>query len=659
MQDRCNLLHTSKLRLFSQKENRPLTGRGRAWRTCRTRVSGGGVPLGEAGVASRELLCHELEARSEELGQLAVGVGVELDRREAEFDALCLGAPVETHDVSDKLHAILDRIAGPVVGLQGGDEPTGQLRLEGEPFELLDLELGHDLLLARGRDAPAHQELEEPAHLVHFIFDRGVDSPRRPDSGHVRRRLALQGRKRDLFAPVQVAVARIERESEDVASELALEGERAIIADRRRQSIEHLGPEGLEFGVTRLTHLPEVGEEQVARPVPTVISPHVQAESDEELGSTERHELVCILAFRRERIDEPLADMGEVELPKDRVALHELVELEGTTHGLKVTALSAVVPDEDVRVGEPEVTSGVLAGLDRVGLAEDGDVGDDARGVVLSADGPDVTGLPDLDPVLDQEDEHLIVAGEGHATELRGTQDVAQFPVVGLCDESRGGRLVHLDGVLDDLDGLGGPVELEHPGGRSRHHGLVTGQHRHHGGGLVAPLVEELLGAPVGRGDVTELGVDLPSRPLLVDHLEALGLFDGLGGVGSEHLLERRPGGAPDVGFADVGIRDGEVGAELTGVVPHDVGVDGRSILLDRDRDLCTPRRDVTFVHEGLVDPGSARSRSGRLDRDFLSNLAVTRGLTADQGRQQEKEQVLHHVSPRGRNVSHRAFSLI
>lgn len=620
-------------------------------------MSGSGLPL-EPGVASRELLLHEREARGEELGQLAVGVGVEVDRREAEIDALCLGAPVETHDVSGRLHAILDPVVGPVVGVQGGAEPVGQLRLEGEPFDRLDLEFGHDLLLARGSDAPTHQELEEPVHLLDLVLDRWVDSPRRPDSGHVRCRTALHGRKRDLFAPVQVAVARIERESEDVASELALEGERAIIADRRREGVDHLGPEGLEIGVSRLAHLPEMREKQVGRPVPTVTSPHVQTESPEELGGTERHGITRNLAFRRERIDEPLADVGEVEFPKDRVALHELVELEGTTHGLKVTTLSAVVPDEDVRVGKPKVASGVLAGLDRVGLAQDRDVRDDARGVVLSTDLPGVTGLPDLNPVLDEEHEHLIVAGEGHATELGFPQDVAQFPAVGLCDEAPGRGLVHLNRVLDDLDGLGGPVELEHPGGRGRHHGLVTGQHRHHGGGLVAPLVEELLGAPVGRGDVTELSEHLPSRPLLVDHLEALGLFDGLGGVGSEHLLEGRPGRAPDIRVTDVGIRTVATDAELAGVAPHVAGVDGRSILLDRDRDLVAPRRDVTFVHEGLVDPGRTWSRSGRLDRDFLSNLAVTRGLTADQGRQQEKEQVLH-VSPRGRNVSHRAFSLI
>jgi len=656
MQDRCKLLHTSKLRLFSQKENRPLTGRGRAWRTWRTRVSGGDVPLGEPGVTSRELLRHELKARGEELGQLGFGVGVEVDRREAEVDALCLGALVETHSVPSRLQATLDPVVGPVVGFQGGAELVDQLQLEGEPFDRL--ELGHDLLFARGRGAPAHQELEEPAHLLDLIPERGVDSPHGPDARHVRRRATLERRKRDLLAPVQVGVARVERESEDVAPELALEGERAIITGRRRKGVDHLDPEGLQLRVTRLAHLPEVGEEQVARPVPTVPAPHVQAESPKELGGTERHGITRIdSGFRRERVDEPLADVGEVELPKDRIALHELVELEGAPHGLKVTALSAVIPDEDVRLRDPQEASGVLAGLDRVGLAQDRDVRDDAR---VISDRPGVTGFPDLEPVLDEEDEHLIVAGEGHATKLIATQDVAQFPAVDLCNEARVRRLVHLDRVLDDLDGLGGPVELDHLGGRSLHHGLVAGQHCHHGGGLVAPLVEELLGTAVGGGHVTELGVDLRRRPLLVDHLEALGLFDGLGdvGVGGGLVIERRPGGAPDIGVADVGIRTVATDAELTGVAPHVAGVDGRSILFDRDRDLSAPRRDVTFVHEGLVDPGSARSRSGRLDRDFLSDLAVTRGLTADQGRQQEKEQVLH-VSPRGRNVSHRAFSPI
>lgn len=497
-----------------------------------------------------QLRLEALQVRRQDLLSLLGAGRVQVDLRQIHRRPLVQRALVGAHSTPGSVEVRLQGVGLAVLGLQRHLEQTANPSLTGIILGEVQAVAIHDLRPGRVVDPPLQQHADHPLQGMHGV---GVRTARRilellPQTREVRGRPAKHVREQVALDERQVRGVGVDRLSQDPATHLPLEGESGVLEPRHRsltEAGEQLGPQSDQVRVATLMNVHQERVEKGGFVVDVVTTPHARAPAAVHVphvltGNNLRGQVldltVLVQSGNRPGLVHELPRSVDVELLELRVVLDKLVELDRPLHGRGVAAFPAVNPDQHVGVLQTQIASRVAASRFLVRPSQHGDVRHDGLSAVrvrqVSAR------LPALEVGLDERGQERPIARDGELAHGVLVGHLQQVEPVGVDDVPRRLGPALLDGVADDVEGLGDVPRFDHDGRGLGHHLRVAGEHGRHGRHLVAPLVEELLGAAVRTHVVAVCGVDLRCRPLLVSSLEALGLHGG------RNLIDQVIGGA-------------------------------------------------------------------------------------------------------------------
>jgi len=480
-------------------------------------------------VCDRQLGLHAQQVRRDDLEDIVLGNRVQVDGWQHQTLSFVDSYLVRVESPVGLDHESVQRVRNAVVGAHGCFELLAQ-----QPSWSAVLVLRHQLVRSQECrlcvliHTPIQEHVEQPSQRrVGWVVAVVAPAVTRlvPERAQIRGRSTGETREQVLLGKVQIRGRGVHGQTQDPSTDLSLEGHgpATVVSLTMTEVVHHLGPQSDQVLVASCLDGHQVGEHVALVHLPVVPLCVLDHTVDDRLGP---RPFLAIHVDCWEGLLCKLASAVQIDLLELRITLDQLVQFQRSNQGAHVAPLTTLPQQHHVDVWDLDVASSERSCLLRIGSTQSHNAGRQVAGPVL-------IGIPRVPTAqcegrLNDRSEEVRLTGTSQVTHCLFTQNIDQVVSVSVDNVSPGLDLVVVVRVANHVVDLGDVTGVDHLGRGRGHHVHVARHHSHHGRDLVAPFVEEELGAAVGVGVVAVSDVDLGGVPLLVLPLQVPSLLEGI-----------------------------------------------------------------------------------------------------------------------------------